>query len=333
MRIYRKALGIANQILLFARWNLWRFHPRRFARHVDELPIDRPILLLGVQGGGLTLIARMLRRHPNAVSVTGNASYWAGPDEMQVVMGPYLPSELTGLRHAVPFHPRYPERNWLYAIDELLPLYRKTDADATEEMAYRFRRAIRLAIAMHARDPQRARFVDKSQSFTVRLSLVNALLQDCDPHFLLVTRNPYAMCYRAAMAVTSLSQVALPPEERLRLAAQHWTNSFQCALDDARHVSHFAIIRFEDLLQEPERWLREICTFAQLTFYPFMLPAPEHRIPLGSTGSSRGDHKWHPLRADVNRPYLQSLEPWMIEVIESPMGELAKRWQYSPEGP
>lgn len=135
------------------------------------------------------------------------------------------------------------------------------------------------------------------------------------------------------MVATPLSRLDLPPEGRLRLATQHWANSFQCALDDACEVSHFMIVRFEDLLREPERWLRAICSFAQLDYDPSMLPAADHRIPLGSTGSAGGDHKWYPLRPDVNRPYLESLEAWMVEVIGTRVRELANRWKYSPEGP
>jgi NAD-dependent dihydropyrimidine dehydrogenase PreA subunit len=333
MIVYRKALGLLNLTLLLAHWNLWRIHPRRFWIDVDTAPIDRPIFLLGVQGGGLTLIARMLRRHPDAVSVTGNSRYWAGPDEMQNVMGAYLPPELTGLHHKVPPHPGFPRRDGLYAIDELLPLYRKTDADATVEMSSRFQRAIRLAIAIHAKYPQQARFIDKSQTFTVRLSLVNSLLREHQPYFILVTRNPYAMCYRTAAVATPLSRLDLSLEERLQLAAQHWDNSFRCALADSREVDHFRIIRFEDLLQKPETWLQDICAFAGLSYYPSMLPRLGQHIPLGSTGSSKGDHKWYPLRPDVNRSYLKQLEPWMVKIIGSRVGKLARQWWYSPDGP
>jgi hypothetical protein len=325
--------GVLNSLLLESRRNLWRLHPLRFSRQLDRVPIDRPIFLLGVQGGGLTLLSRMLHRHSQAVFVTGSRANWAGPDEMQNVMGPALPPELAGLHHQIPPHSRYPHRDWLYAIDELLPLYRKTARDATPEMALQFQRAIRFAVALHSHDPNRARFVDKSQSFTVRLSLVNALLNGREPQFILVTRNPYAVVFRAAARATRISQMNLSLEGRLRLAAEHWRNSFQCALEDEKEVEHFTTARFEDLLREPEDCLRALCTFAELSYEPEMLPAADHRIPLGSTGSARGDRKWYPLRSDVNRPYLTSLQPWMIEIVDNYVRGFAERWNYSPEGP
>jgi hypothetical protein len=329
----RLSRGTINLSRLNLRRSLWRIHPRRFLPDVGEVPIQRPVFLLGVQGGGLTLTARMLRRHRDVVCVSGNAGFWAGPDEMQNIMGSYLPAEMTGLHHHVPPHPDFPERGALYAIDELLPLYRKTAADATEEVAQRFRRAMQLVIAIYARDRQRARFVDKSQTFTVRLGLVHGLLDGCDPRFILITRNPYAMCYRAAVTTTPISRLPRSEAERFTFAAQHWHNSFRCALEDAGAGIPLLTLRFEDLLCSPETWLRRICDFAALDFHPSMLPAPTHRLPLGSTNSSRGDRKWYPLRPDVNHPYLERLQPWMVETITRRTGELAERWGYTPEGP
>ena len=43
-----------------------------------------------------------------------------------------------------------------------------------------------------------SRFIDKSQIFTVKLSLINELLKENRPKFILITRDPYASCLRAA---------------------------------------------------------------------------------------------------------------------------------------
>jgi len=327
------ARRLLNLPLLYVHYHLWRVHPRRLIHTRYGQSIDRPIFLLGVQGGGLTLVARMLRRHPYAVSVTGNSTYWAGPDEMQNVMGPYLPGELTGLYHKKPRYPKYPSRDWLYATDELLPLYRRTDAHASEQTARRLRSAISIAIAVHARHKQPVRFVDKSQSFTVRLSFVNELLRETAPRFLVIVRNPYAMCYRAALKKTPISRLPLPAEERLRLASEHWANSYRCVLEDAHKAANLKMIRFEDLLAAPSDYLQEICAFVDLEFQPSMLPAPEQHIPLGSTGSSSGDGKWYPIHPNTNQHYLDQLEPWIVNIVDRRVKDLAGRWGYTPEGP
>jgi len=329
----RLVIGSLNLALLKLHWHLWRIHPRRLVREVESIQISRPIFLLGTQGGGLTLVSRMLRRHPQVVSVTGSSSYWAGPDEMQNVMGSCLPADLTGLHSKVPPHPMFSHRDWLYSTDELLPLYRKISEDFTADATRQFQRAIRLAVAAHANRPRCARLVDKSQSFTVRLSFVNSLIREQNPKFILITRNPYAMCYRAAAVTTPISKLKMPLETKLKLATQHWGNSFRCALHDSRELEDFLVLRFEDILREPRKQLSDICRYAELGYKETMLPAPQHKLPLGSTGSSRGDRKWYPLRPDVNRRYLQALEPWMIKLIEDRVGKLASKWHYSPKGP
>lgn len=321
---------LLNLPLLYARRNLWRVHPYRFTS-LTQIPINKPVFLLGVQGGGLTLLARMMRRHPEMVSVTGNNAYWAGPDEMQNVMGDFLPAQLTGLHAKIPSHPQYSNRDWLYAIDDLLPLYRHTATDATPEIKRRFQKAIRIPLAMYAKHATQARFIDKSQTYTVRLGLINALLAESNPYFILVTRNPYALCYRSATRVKTLTSLNLSLEERLNLAGQHWANSMKAALEDASTVANFKTIRFENLLLSPEETLQKICRFTGLSWRPEMLPAPDDRFPLGSTGSSKGDHKWYPLRTDVNQPYLYALEPWMISTLDSCVGQLADKWRYSPK--
>jgi len=78
-------------------------------------------------------------------------------------------------------------------------------------------------------------------------------------------------------------------KERLEICAQHWANSMRCALED--QDEDMLVVRFEDLLQQPKRVLRQICEHVELEFYEDMLPAPHHRIPFGS----RFQDRWYPL--------------------------------------
>lgn len=292
------------------------------------IPIDRPIFLLGVQGGGLTLLSRMLRRHPQVVSVSGNHNYWSGADEMHTVLGPILPPELTGARYKVPVpdHPLFkPPRSWTYACDELLAFYRKTAKDATPALKARLERAIRLCIVRHAPGKTCARFVDKSQVYTVRVSLLRELLKEHHPRFVLVVNNPYAACYRAALGKArdmDWLKGKLSFQERLEICAQHWANSIECALED--RAEDMLVVRFEDLLQEPEATLRRICEHVELDFREDMLPAPHHKIPFGS----RFRDRWYPLSLDRALRYIQDAAPEEIQIVEARCGPLARELGY-----
>ena len=46
------------------------------------IDIDRPIFILGVQGGGLTLLTRMIHRNERIVTIGGGRANWTGNNEM-----------------------------------------------------------------------------------------------------------------------------------------------------------------------------------------------------------------------------------------------------------
>jgi len=324
-----KPLESLNLLWYLWRRNNWMLDPRAYWGRFDEVPIDRPIFLLGVQGGGLTLLSRMLRRHPQVVSVSGNHRYWSGADEMHTVFGPVLPPELTGVRYKVPVpnHPVFrPPRSWTYACDELLPYYRKTAEDANEQVKRRLEKVIRYCIARHALDRNKARFIDKSQVYTVRVSLIRELLKEYSPRFVLVTVNPYAAVYRAALGKArdmKMLQNKIPLTRRLEICAQHWRNSYRCALEDRNE--DMLVVRLEDLLREPATHLKRICEHVELSFSERLLPHPDDKMPLGS----RFRDRWYPL--DVNRVlhYIDKATPDELALIHEVCGDLADELGYT----
>jgi len=324
----RAGYHFLNQIWYLWKRNNWMLDPRSWFGKFEEAEIDRPVFLLGVQGGGLTLLSRMLRRHPKVVSVSGNHHYWSGADEMHTVLGPILPAELTGTRYKVPWpdHPVFkPPRSWTYACDELLPYYRKTAQDATPKVKQAFERAIRMCIARHVLDHKHARFVDKSQVYTVRISLIRELLKEYKPKFVLVVNNPYAACYRAALGKAQDMErlkSKLLFKERLEICAQHWKNSIRCALED--YDEDMLVVRFEDLLQEPDKTLRRICEHVELEFIEDMLPAPHHKILFGS----RFRDRWFPLNLDRALHYIKKATPEELEIVGTQCSSLAKKFGY-----
>lgn len=321
-------LKAMNSAWYFWRRNNWMLDPRSYLASFDHVAIDRPIFLLGVQGGGLTLVSRMLRRHPRVVSVTGNCRYWSGADEMHTVFGPLLPPALTGTRYKVPWpdHPLYdPPRSWTYASDELLPYYRKTAEDVGEELKKRFKRVIRMCIARHALDAGHAQFTDKSQVYTVRVSFIEALLEEHDPRFVLVTTNPYAVCLKSASGYAQDMErlkTKISFEERLEICSQHWANSMRSALEDQNE--RMLVIRFEDLLESPEHHMARICDHADIQFTPKMLPQPDDKIPFGSRFRTR----WYPLEPKRASRYTEEASQAQIGIIRSHCEELANEFGY-----
>ena len=317
-----------NSAYFHYRSNRWRWHPRFTDAHAPAL--DRPIFLLGTQGGGLSLISRVFRRSPHVVSVTGDYRFWSGADEAQVILEDILPPELCWVREAE-LSENGSDHSWIYASDALLPFYALDESNATREMKVTIERVLRSVLNLNggrARPP--VRYFDKSQSLTVRVPFLQECLRDFDPKFLLVVRNPFASVWRAAVKDGVVSQLAVPIERKVEIAAQHWANSTRLALQ-ARERCSLRMWRFEDFLTDPEGTLSEMCAHAELPFDPTLLPAANDVIPWGSGAASFRSatrRKWYPLRADVNSDYLRSIPGWVVDVVASTCGDLVSKCGY-----
>lgn len=324
--------SIANRLERLAytgRSFSWLVDPRTFLPD-SSTAIDRPIFLLGTQGGGLTLLSRMLRRHQSAVSAAGGPNYWTSADELQNVFGLVLPAPLTGLRYKAPPHPTLPApRSWTFAARDLFDIYRRSAEDATPELAQSLKRIIRSNLRRHATRIDKARFIDKSQSYSVRAGLIWALLQEHNPIFVLMPRDPYVSVYRAATGkAADMKRLAttLSHDERIDICAEHYANTMRAALEDAdRHGFPLMIMKFEALIAEPSAALQSVCDFCELSFSEDMLPAQHHRLPFGS----RYRDRWYPIKADVNAIYEEMIDDVTIARVNYYAADLLPRLGYS----
>jgi len=310
--------------------------PRRLTTSHDEIEIDRPIFILGVQGGGLTLLTRMLHRNPNVVTIGGGRAYWTGNNEMDKHYTGTLPDDfaLRAPRYQSPTfkthltgdeeeHPVFGlERDWVYACEHFLDRYRKTEDDWTPEKDARLRKAIKESIRAYADDVETARFLDMSQSFSLKVPLIREIFPDA--HFIVQTRNPYAVCVRAAQDfryewVRELEATEETRRLKLQLVSEHWRNTFACATEDLEKDDHAVFVRYEDLAANPEDELSRIAEAVELTYAPDMIPQEHHQLPIGA----KERHKWFPIRTETNDKYLERLDASMASVIEESVGDIA----------
>jgi len=319
----------ANSALFHYRANRWRWN-KSFLENVDDVSLRAPVYLLGTQGGGLTLLSRILHRHPDAISVSSHHRHWAGEDETQNALAPILPEDFGWRRIDLAGYP-VEQHDWLYANDDFLPYYRRRGTDADPAAAARYRALLKAVVRQNGLPGHPApRFIDKSQSLTVRVGFLQAALEDCDPRFVLISRNPYAGVWREASRAGVMRRLNRSIEDRVRIAAQHWRNSFEAAGADADADPQIKLAhwRFEDMLAEPERVIGEICAHAGLAPDLGILPGPDDVFPVGSAVNAFNRQKWYPLRTDVNDRYLAELPNWARAMITEICGPLAERFGY-----
>lgn len=301
-----------------------KFNPYIYFSDLEKVKIDRPIFLLGLQGGGLTLLSRMLRRNKKIISCTGNYKRWTYPAEIQDIYHYELPKPLRGARYERKYR-NLKSANNIYACNELLSKFRCTREDFNEEDEKEFKKLIASFIVKYGRHIENPRFLDKSQTYTLKVEYLEELFKGHSPHFLLLIRNPYIMCKRAVLK-TQLSELITDYQSKLRLACEHYKNSIELCLKDGEKVENFKTYRFEDLISRPENTLKSICRFLDISFKERMLPSSEQKLPYFSPSSE----KWYPLR-DSNKKYWPLISEKDKEIIESYTLNIIKKFKYKTE--
>jgi len=195
---------------------IWRYYhegillrpPKVWFKTPPSILINRPIFFVGVQSGGMTIVSRMLRRNKNAISVTGNHRYWGGGDEMAPRYPHQLPDKLTArfyfyekfLNERVSGFSLDPEQLiklpkqyqdfyrryglfwwWNYACDDLFPFFYADEHGYDEEIAGQFINFLKRIVFVNAINPTKARIVDKSQVFSLKIGLIDRILQGNHP--------------------------------------------------------------------------------------------------------------------------------------------------------
>ncbi|WP_251961513.1 sulfotransferase family protein [Salinibacter ruber] len=311
--------------------------PRRLTTGLGEIDIDRPIFIVGVQGGGLTLLGRMIHRKRNVVSIGGGRRFWVGNNEMDKQYIGQLPDDFT-LRSPEYQSPTFKQhmtgneydhpvfgtsRNWTYACDDLVDQYRKTEADWTPEKETALKRAMKESIRAYADEYDEARFLDMSQTFALKIPLLRKIFPDS--RFIVQTRNPYAVCLKEAQDDSYPWRREADMETKLRIFSEHWANTYRYALRDLDDEGHNTIIKFEELVQAPEETLRTVLGIADLSYEEGLLPQEHHTLPLGA---SEG-HKWHPIRTGLNEKYLDSIDKYKIKSVKERVKEIANNLGYN----
>ena len=84
------------------------------------------------------------------------------------------------------------------------------------------------------------------------------------------------------------------------------------------------VVRFEDILWEPEVMLRRIYDHVELEFLEDMLPAPHHKIPFGS----RFRDRWYPLSMERALHYIKMATQEELEIVSRRCSSLAGKLGY-----
>lgn len=179
-----------------------------------------PIFISGCNRGGTTIAAKLICAHPDVANV-GRGQF----NEGQFIWRQRFP-DWSRHRWALP--------PWSWYL-------RRTERDARAGLISFFRREF------HAAMSGPGRMVEKTPANAVRLPFINRLYPDC--HFVHIIRD-------GRHTVASL----MARKVWLALAPYQWVRAHRIALADLRELpaERVHIIRYEELLQDPERVLGSV---------------------------------------------------------------------------
>lgn len=305
------------------------WHPRLIYRSERDISITKPIFFLGVQGGGMTIMSRIVRLLPHIIYISGNHRFWTGADELHnKPRFKHLPDQLVlrspGYCNLLGHEKNHPdfgfERAFLYASNEFLSEYRLTEFDWTPELDRALKQIIRRCLCVYASNHKQAQFIDMSQTYCLKVPFLKRCFPDA--LFIIVSRNPFAVCWKQAQISPIFHK---EPQRAVQFAAEHWNNSYAYALNDTDNMDQVLQLRFEDFLQDPITISKKMLCFLGQPQADVKKLIEQHKtIPLGSCEPE----KWFPIKHNVNKNHFATIPDWAREIIDRQCSALVQRFGY-----
>lgn len=315
--------------------NFLVYHIRRISWLLYVIPAffskkkisNKPIFIVGHQGNGATIVSRIIRKSGKFLTVTGGKNYIGGADEMQSVMGLLLTHKLTGIIHKYPRIASFTRRNgWFYASNQFIDYFRFGSSDFTDKDDRIFKLAIKTCLIRNSiyKSKFQSRFLDKSQSYLLKIELIKKILVNQSPKFIIIVRNPLATCWRAAYEKTGLAKQKINIEARLQMSVEHWNNCF-IEMKKYELDKSVKIYRLEDILSNINNSSKDIFKFIEIDFDENYLPSKNDKMGIGSMRAER----WFPIKTEVNNRRIKSVPDWAYQYILANCNEGIKYFKYN----
>ena len=209
----------------------------------DEAPAP---FVVGVSRSGTTLLRLMLDAHPalaipHETHVLGDLVRAADELSADAVVDIFVGAPTWPNMHLDPADLRA-------ALDALEP--------------FRVADAVRAFYRLYAARLGKPRWGDKTPPYREHLAAIARLLPEA--HFIHLLRDgrDVALSYRGLW---------FGPGDDPADAATFWVDQVRATRAAGQRLDHYLEVRYEDLVTEPERVLRDVCAFIDLPFHPLML--------------------------------------------------------------
>jgi hypothetical protein len=201
----------------------------------EELKNHRFIFVCGLHRSGTSILFKSLRDHPLVSGLEGTG---VPEDEGQHVQSVFLPAHAYGGASKFGFHPGA-------HLTETSALVTPANRDKLFSEWSRYW------------DLRKQYLLEKSPPNLIRTRFLQAIFPES--YFVVIVRHPIAYAFPRGEANKSRMIYGL---------LRHWIACHQIFWHDRPYLRNQIVLRYEDFVAQPERWLRAIHDFVGLRFHP-----------------------------------------------------------------
>jgi hypothetical protein len=274
---------------------------------------DRPVFVVGCPRSGTTLLSLMIHAHPRL----------AMPPETRFLIRLWRKREKFGDLTTPKQRRRLARACTKGARLGHLGLDRRTTRRAIRAAPPTLGSAFGTVFAEFARTQGKARWGDKRPLYYQEVDVLLRLFPDAQ--IVHCIRDPRA-------TVASLKRMPWWPYDSIGAMAA-WSHAEWCARRSRRRLpaNTFHLVRYESLVADPQRVLRELCAFLEEDFDEAML-APARIRHLIPESKSWHDNLGSDVSSDRVEAWRSQLEPWETGLIELVLRRKLARWGYQRSG-
>lgn len=205
----------------------------------SDISQHRYIFVCGLHRSGTSVLFRALRDHPEVSGFQGTAS---PEDEGMHLQSVYLPSGRYGGAGAFGFHPEA-------HLTESSPLV----SDANRRKLF--------SEWSRYWDLSKTYLLEKSPPNIIRTRFLQAMFPDA--YFIVMLRHPLAVSY-ATQKWYRKYKINWRSFSRI---FEHWLVCHEIFQEDQKHLNRSFIVKYEELVAEPDKWVNDMYRFLGLNDY------------------------------------------------------------------
>lgn len=281
--------------------------------------MDAPIFVVGANRSGTTLVRLILNAH-SRIAIPDELTYF-GPSIAGVPVAQWRSPSLSSAAYEA-FVDDFLETSCAPFLNDLDRKHlRSTILSQPPNLRTPYQTVLRAWAHHHGK----ARWGEKTPG---NLFYVDHILDMFpDARFVYVVRDPRA-------GVASMQKVSFFPDDVVFNALsrrKHWRAGHQY-LERAVPAAQRLTLRYEDLVQEPERYVRQLCTFVGERFEPAMLSFYQDANQYMKTGAATRYNQaaTKPISSDRIRGWTRQLTAADVAVVETICTPEMREFGYEP---